>query len=198
MIEHGKEENQQNKVPIILKCQTTQAPLETCFYPLSFPKSYYQGSGFWRESNEWSRSFCQSTLKTEFSPSRNWGGTPSHPAHSCIVTVHLLSWFTLLAEHPGHWPLWAVMASSHGMSCDMTWRDPLAASRVWWDMAVQEQGTLVSCGWRGEIKISLFSAVLCVIFQLAAAIRGSLEQCLRCKQNSQKSFPGLLRVIHIH
>lgn len=192
MIECGKGETQQ-KCPSILKCQTNQAPLESCFHPLSFPMSYCQRSGCLRESSEWSHSFCQSRLKMKSSPSGNREGTPNHPTPSCIITFAKLS-----LACSGRASL-VTGSSKLSHPWDELWHDPEGPTG-------SIEG-LVGCGcariparnprltW---LKGWNQNQPLHSVSELTAAVLGSLEQCLRCKQNSQKSFLGLLRVIHIH
>lgn len=74
--------------------------------------------------------------------------------------------------------------------------------RVWWDKAVQklperEPHPLWLKGRNQNNQNPSLLSSPCVL-DLSSPRLGSLQQCLRCKQNSQKSFPALLRDIHIH
>lgn len=98
------------------------------------------------------------------------GGTQLPPPSYITTTFSKLS-FLLQQNIPRAWLLQAVPASSR--------RDVRENHLIWPKGRNQDQSFLSSPACHS-------SADCC------------LKQCLRCKQNSQKSFPGLLRVIHIH
>lgn len=110
-----------------------------------------QGSGCLEERSEWCHSFCQSTLKTESSPSGNPGGHPTAPA-SYITTT-----FSKLAP-----------------ACSSRASPEPGFSRLYQLHPAGMWGRITLSDRKGEIKISLFSAVLRVTAQLTAASNNAL------------------------
>lgn len=82
----------------------------------------------------------------------------------------------------------------------MTQRDPLAVSRVLWDMAYKNslRGMLAFMGPEGRNQNQSLLSSACVTSQLSALRQALLSNALGANKTLQKSFSGLLRDIHIH